>query len=343
MLSVKSCIRILIAALATCLVAACGGGGGGSSSLPATGVSITSANAKQVSAVVVDSVNTVEGATGGAAFLTGVSVTAQASDFNYPDFFVDQLHRISTLGSLPNGGSVTGVTIPPTTDSCTLLGGTSGTFTVSGNIDDPPVAGNSITVTYNSCILGTTILNGSMTINFTQVAGDLVNPPYTMVLTVSLSGFSVTDTVTGLAVASSGDMTMSIDEALNGDINLVLSGSSLSSSAAGVTETLSSYVYDILGNDLSGDFSIDLRGTIASTVIGGSVSFDALAPFMGNDFVFNGNPTAGELHITTSLDSSQAWVTAQNDGMTVLIEVDLDGDNIVDDTISTTWTELENL
>ncbi|MCU7916635.1 MAG: hypothetical protein KZQ65_12305 [Candidatus Thiodiazotropha sp. (ex Gloverina cf. vestifex)] len=49
------------------------------------------------------------------------------------------------------------------------------------------------------------------------------------------------------------------------------------------------------------------------------------------------------MHITTSADSSQAWLTAQPDGINVQVDIDSDGDNNIDSTVMTTWAELEGL
>jgi len=119
-----------------------------------------------------------------------------------------------------------------------------------------------------------------------------------------------------------------------------LSGNSLTTSTDSEIERLTNYLYGLTYNAVS-DFSISLRGTIASAKIDGIVSYTIITPSTGNDFVSLGNPTAGELHITTTADSSQAWLIAQADGINV--EIDTDGNGTVDSIVMTTWPELQAL
>jgi hypothetical protein len=46
-------------------------------------------------------------------------------------------------------------------------------------------------------------------------------------------------------------------------------------------------------------------------------------------------------HNTT--DDRQAWVIAQADGVNIQIDIDMDGDEVVDLTVMTTWSELQDL
>ena len=76
-------------AITTLVIAACGGGsGGGGGTTPTNPVSLTTSNAKAVSAEILDSSDTIQGATAGPAILTGVSVGTTANDFNFPKFVV---------------------------------------------------------------------------------------------------------------------------------------------------------------------------------------------------------------------------------------------------------------
>ncbi len=330
---------ILISLLTALVLAACGGGGGGGSSsigVPTAGVSITTSNAKPVGAAVLDSVDTVEGSTAGVGVFTGVSVVSTTDGFNYPDFVVSQLNKLLSQDMLVGGG-ITGVAISETY-YCT-----SGSFTVTGNIANVNTltAGDTLTISFSSCSDSGVVINGSMTMTFTQVsAGFNGSPPFTLGINVVMNNFSVNDG--GYVATADGDMSMLLSVDASGNESMQLSGSTLRSSAGGEAELLTNYAYDMLYSS-SGAYSVTLQGTLASTKIDGSVSYTTITPFTGNDFVGAGNPTDGELHITTSADSSQAWLIAQPDGVNVQIDIDTDGDNTVDDTMMTTWTELQSL
>ena len=97
-----------------------------------------------------------------------------------------------------------------------------------------------------------------------------------------------------------------------------------------------------------GDYAIDLDGTLESRDIDGTVTFTTTqlgtAAFMGNEFVGNGDPTSGTLRIQSNFGGlSQLWLNAQPDGVSVTLDVDIDGDDIIDTTIPTTWAALEAL
>lgn len=345
MKTAKSFVKILHFLVAALLVVACGGGGsGGVVPPPAAGVSISAANAELITAEVLNSVNVMVGVSGGPIILTGVAVSSAASGFNYPDFFVKQLRRLPVLASQSNSGSVTGAVIPATTYPCTgITGGTSGTYLASGDVSDPfaTTVGDSISVDFNNCVVDGIVLNGAMSLVVTTVTPgfDSGTLPYTLGIDAVLTAFSANEA--GFIVTGDGDMSMLLDASAMGDFTTELSGTSLLASAAGNAEQLTNYGFDITGNDLSGDYSVDLIGTIATTLIGGSVSFATTAPFVGNEFFGAGDPTSGVMQITTSADTSRARVTAQPDGINIEIEVDANGDSIYEATIMTTWTALQ--
>ncbi|MCU7811749.1 MAG: hypothetical protein KZQ77_11010, partial [Candidatus Thiodiazotropha sp. (ex Notomyrtea botanica)] len=126
---IKAIVNIFVIALSVLGIAACGGGGGngGSSSIsvPTAGVSISTSNAKPVSAAILKSIETVEGTTTGTTVLSGVSVSAPASNFNYADFFVRQLSRLPEMDIIPSS-TVSGVFISGSA-GCTNGGTVSGT------------------------------------------------------------------------------------------------------------------------------------------------------------------------------------------------------------------------
>ncbi|MEJ2453014.1 MAG: hypothetical protein P8103_02500 [Candidatus Thiodiazotropha sp.] len=331
---------ILISLLTALVLAACGGGGGGGgvpgTNVPTAGVSITTSNAKPVSAAVLDSVDTVEGSTAGVGILTGVSVVSTTDGFNYPDFIVSQLNKLLSQDMLV-GGNLSGVAISETYNC------TSGTFNVTGNIADVNTltAGDTLTISFSNCSDSGVVINGSMSMTFTQVSAGFDGfAPFTLGINVVMTNFSVNDS--GYVISTNGDMSMLLSVDASGNESMQLSGSSLSSSAGGEAELLTNYAYDMMYSS-AGAYSVTLQGTLASTKIDGSVSYTTITPFTGNDYVGSGNPTGGELHITTSADSSQAWLIAQPDGVNVQIDIDTDGDNTVDETVMTTWTELQSL
>lgn len=330
--------------LSALILTACGGGGGGGGNsninVPTGGVSITTGNAKPISAEVFYSIDTVQGATLGASMLTGVSVQNTTNEFNYPDLILQQLNNALANSTLFGSGA-TGVAISGTIPC------TQGQVSISGDMANPNTSsltvGDTINLSFSNCTEIGVTLNGTMAMTITNVGTgfELFQlPPYTLGIDVVVNNFSVSEG--GMTVTGNGDIAMLISEGASGGSSLVLSGNSLSASSGSQGEILTNYLYDIQYT-ATDDFTVSLDGTIASTLINGSVSYTTITPFTGNDKLYAGYPTAGEVHVTTSIDSSQAWITALSDGSTVQIDIDTDGDSTVDDTVMTTWTELESL
>jgi hypothetical protein len=332
----------IVSILTAGLLAACGGGGGGEDDAVApqvSGVSITTDNAEVVSAEVVNSVDALEGASSGTTIISGVSITTESDGFSYRDFVLGQLDNFAVVRQQELSSGVVGVVIPAETIPCS--GG--GTITISGNVADPNLdtfsAGDTLLATFNNCSEEGTLISGKfeMTIN---TAFDETSP-FNLDVSIIMTGLSVTDSSTNLS--SNGDMRLVLTEDGIGNFGATFSGNSLTINEGGETETVSNYNYVLAGNDSSGDYSIDISGTIDSTILGGSVNFVTAQPFTGNDFIGISDPAEGVLLMTSNFDSSQARLIAQPDGINVMIEVDADGDDIYEGTVMTTWATLDSL
>jgi len=351
MKSAKFTTATLFFAITALLLAACGGGGGGGGSTavptaPAAGVSITPDNAPLISAQVIRSADIIQGFLVVGDVLPSVQVNPSGTEFNYSDFFVQQLRRLPALALSSSDVSVTGIVIPTRREPCDF---NHGSMLISGEVTDPNVltVDDRITIQFFDCELAGIILNGTISMTITDLAGDFENeiPPYTLGVDVVLTVFSVE--AGGQVAYADGDMSMLLSVNVINDENLVLSGNSLTAWSGSEVETLTNYNYDLTW-EADSDYSIGLEGTLASTVIGGSVSFSTTTPtaiptpFTGNE-ILDANPTAGALRITTSADASQALLSALNNGIDVYIEVDADGDGIYETLIQMTWAELEAL
>lgn len=216
-----------------------------------------------------------------------------------------------------------------------------GDVTITGSISNPPAVGDTIRVTFNNCQEFGEITDGSMSITITQVSPNFDGtPPYTLNVDVVINNLSTQDINLGLTAITNGDMSIHLSETLAGDISVAILGNSLSLQFDSDYMTLSNFMITSITNGLTGDYSFEVDGTIDSNLIGGSVSFDTTSLFAGNINVGAGDPTAGVLHVTTSIDNSQALLTAQPDGINIQIEVDADGDGAYESTVWTTWADL---
>jgi hypothetical protein len=326
-------------------VAACGGGGGsgggGDSTIASgapTGVTITTDNAEAVSAEVVGTVGMVEGANTGTGLLTGVAVSTNGGSFNYADFSLAQLDRFAVLSEQALSSGVVGVVLPPTPEDCP----NGGSVSISGTIDDATGTtlspGDTLSLVFNDCNIEGTVFTGGFDLTIEAISPGflLATPPSAFNLTFSLvlDGLSVTEA--GETFSSSGDMTLALSDDGAGNMAATMSGTSLTATVAGETKTLSNYTY-VLTEDALGHYTINIMGTLDSTILGGSVDFITEVDFEGDG---EGNPTVGQLHMSSTFDDSQARVIALADGINVRIDVDTDGNDGYVQTMST-WAELE--
>jgi hypothetical protein len=161
-------------------------------------------------------------------------------------------------------------------------------------------------------------------------------------LTIDLvfNDLSSEDVNLGLVSTSNGDIAISIREDLTGNMSIMIQGNSLTQQWEGEVETLSDYLIELTTNWNTGDFSLDLNGNLDSTMIGDPVSFITTTLFTGNDNIGTGEPIAGVLHVTTSIDNSQALLTALADGVSLETKVDADGDGDYELVFLTPWAEL---
>jgi hypothetical protein len=202
-----------------------------------------------------------------------------------------------------------------------------GTITTLGSIGDPPEVDDTITVTFNDCQEFGVITNGIMTVTIKEVSADFDGtPPYNLSVEILLINLSSEDIDLGLVATVTGDMTITISEDGAGELRVKIEGDSLTTQWDGEVETLSDFLFEMVDNSSTLDFSKDLNGTIGSTLLGGSVTFATTTLFTGKENVAGGEPTAGELHITNSIDNSQALLIAREDGTGLEIKVDADGD-----------------
>lgn len=358
--SFKRIMSGLFLVITALLLGACGGSGGGSDAgiavptAPSTPVSINASNAELVSADVLGTVGLIEGFMLVGDLLPAVQVDTVGSEFSYPDFFVQQLRRLPEMDISVNDTIVTGTVIPPTREDCDNLG--EGTMTISGDLtlvypgpEWDPTVGDQITIQYENCELAGIKLNGKISMTLTTVVGDVINlqPPYpiTLGLDVVLTVFSVE--AGGQIAYANGDMSMLMTQVDLGYETLELWGSSLTAWDNVEVETLTDYGYffDERSSLPELAYSFELqKGTLASSIIGGAVSFqmtrpgtsDPSVPFLGVDA---GDPYEGEVWITTSADTSMVHVTALSNSVDVEIDVWLDG--VIVNNIMTTWEHME--
>lgn len=244
------------------------------------------------------------------------------------------LNKVRGIASAP-GSTGQSVPIPRTTFDC-LAGGT---VTISGDIADlitPTLSpGDFIDSDYSDCDEGAgEVVNGMVRMTVDAFVGDLVQGLYDLTATFVLTNLQVTTAAD--VITSNGTVTVALDTTMLPAVAASISGSSLTTDSNTSSETLSNFqtVQTVDAGLQPAPYTLDSSGTLDSSDLPGVVSYSTPVSFQGFDFDF---PSSGEFLVRAE-NSSVRLVAVDN--VNVRIEIDSDGDDVVDESIDTTWAAL---
>ena len=215
-----------------------------------------------------------------------------------------------------------------------------GTVTNSGDIADQVTftlsPGDFFAVVFDMCNDGLgTVTDGRLDYVIDAFNGDLLfSGLYELTMTMTLGNFQVATAADVLT--SNGDVTVTLNTINAPAVSASVSGNSLTVDGNASSETQSNFssVQTLDASVSPSPFSMTASGTLDSTELSGAVNYSTPTPLQGFDSDY---PSSGQFLVTG--ENSSALLTAEGD--TVLIEIDADGDGIYEETINTTWAELE--
>ena len=310
---------------ASLVVAACGGDG---ESLlgepPSASFPITSNNGVAVARVAWESA-TGSGALAGVGAGIGLSgsvpgaqtIAAQARS---PEDIV-----IDVVSLLPFG---------PETFECA---GGRGTATLSGNIADPSTLSRDDTfrIEYDMCDDGEgTVTDGLVEMTIVEFDGDVFLGTFQVVADTLVDNLSIT--AAGETITGSGDARVSIDTRQAPFASTGVSGNNLTQTTSASTGSLANYATNLTydGNQVPAEITTGASGTIDSSLLPGSIGYSTEVTFAA---FFGSYPYTGTLLVEG--ENSTARLVAV-DAQNVRIDIDINGDGTVDETIEMTWDEL---
>ena len=308
-------------------IAACGGSGGGGGAAapnPSAALKIDSSNAMPVTRAAYSAASQ----SVGIGELFGSSGLVASDPGSVPKAAVDMATQAArSLKSIPVG---------PETQACAV----SGTVTISGNIASPTTltAGDNFAVDSDSCDDGTgQIVDGLLEFSVDAFSGDVVAGLYDMRITLTLTDFQITTPED--VITSGGGASVSLNTLSAPSVSASVNGTRLTTNTNSSSETMSNFAStQTLDAGISpSPFTMTASGTLDTTRLSGSISYSTPVTFEGFDTDY---PESGEMLVTG--DSSSARLIA-GDNDQVTIEIDTDGNGTVDETIVTTWQELETL
>jgi hypothetical protein len=305
-------------ALGACLaLAACGSDDGDSPSSPLQLATITSANAEPIaSAVLVAAFESGEfGAQAGGASPFGTTKTAPGALFKQGQ----------------QGYIRVQVPVGPETVLCDV----GGSVTMTGDIANPMTlsAGDRITLDYDACDDGVSVTDGVFSFTITSFSGDLASGMFALGTRVDLTAFQVV--AAGETITANGDISVTLDTRMSPLLTASLAVSSLAVGSNGTSHTLTQYGATQTINEVTGEYTFDATGTVASSTFVGAVNFDTTEVFAGTGVDY---PATGEM-LVTGADNGTIRIIAL-DNVFVRLEVDGNGDGTLDAVIDTTWDAL---
>ena len=296
---------VLVAAgILTALIAGCGGGGGGDGT-SATGptLAITTDNGETVAATVVTGVLAMFEITEGVGGPILGPTAGGISVLGKPGKLPTRLLQVPVQG----------------TEACAV----SGTISLSGNLADPSTltAGDRLTADFDNCDDGDGfVIDGRLALTLDMVLTDL------------------NVTADGETVAGDGDLTYTIDTLEFPAILTALSGAELSVTETGQSVTFRNFdqTLEVNAGMLPTTYAADVNGRLRASVLGGSVDYETVMPIQasGDD----NPPYTGEILVSGAENSEVRIVVVSEE--TVRLEIDTEGDGVVDEFIDTTWAAL---
>lgn len=314
------------------LLSACGGGGGdsfGGSGAEPTSFPIDGSNGVAATRLAWEAAI----ASGGLAELgSAAGVTAAApGDSAVSDAAIAE--RLTGPGN-PFFDVISLVPFGPDTYPCE--GGT-GSVTVSGDIAVPGTftRGDTFLIVYELCDEGFgEVIDGTISLTVRDFAGDLFLGTYLLSMDADIDALSVTtatDTIVG-----NGDAQITLDTTETPYVEAGVSGAVLMQDSMTSSETLRDYssfqTFD--GNQSPAIYTMEASGMLDSSQLPGDIGYATEQTFIGNEGEY---PNQGTLLV--SGDNSSARLVAI-DATNIRIDIDSNGDGVVDEMIDMTWAEL---
>ena len=327
-------MRFSSVSLAVLLLAGCGGGGGDEALPPLGGTSlaITEANYQAVAQESVSSVSYVMSA---ADLVTGAQV---GSDRVVLDF----ARRV--VAKLPAWFAA----VPPRLSGAELVeiqpcsGGGAIRVTLNDLNDNNDIdAGESAVAVATQCVEMDATINGTISVSFKSLSGDMDSGIYQMGVDLTLTSLSVA--MPGASSVGNGSMSIDIAMTAPDTGRTAFSCDSLSLTGtygtAGYARTMTKFsiVDTVAPHGTTTRSSMEISGSLSSSALESkAVTLSTVSPMVS--YYTDPYPSSGVI-VATGANNSKVRMTAQS-ATTVLIELDADGNGSYESSVSRLWSDL---
>jgi hypothetical protein len=317
-------ITMIIVSAALTGLAACGGGGSDAPNQPAAppapppaataSLPITAANAQEIAEIVLD------------------AATATPEIISVVDVVGIPFAGTANLGpaNARAAGLFAGTTACDTGEVTTTWNDMDNSVTLS--------TGDSFDILFAMCFFaapGATLDGGSSLSNMVITGDPFVQvAPWSFETTFGFDNLSATDSVDTVIIDGNLDLALSsIDNVV---VESSIATNSLTVQHSGDSETLSEFVMAETIDLNTQTQIVSASGIFTSTELEGSVTFETLQDFLviGDD-----NPSEGQFMIS---DSRSSVLLTVLDNMNVQLDIDVDLDGTIDETIVVSWSQLDD-
>jgi len=220
-----------------------------------------------------------------------------------------------------------------------------GTVSVSIDVVDPLAlaggafsVGDNILVDYDNCDEGDgEFIDGAIDMTVSAFTGNIFDGVYDMSMTMIVTMLQVTTAADVLT--SDGDATARLNLLGLPYAEATVRGNSMTMDYNSSSDTLADYesMQTIDSGAIEPPYTMATRGTLTTTRLAGSITYSTPVTFAG---IGSNYPHTGEFLVAG--ENSSARLVVDND-VDVHIDIDSNGDTVVDETIVTTWAELASM
>ena len=272
--------------------------------------------------------------------IAGVAAQTALED----DFFVDIVSQ--GLPVISSGSQQTLSSVAKMASPLNLLAARSGLVdcAVSGTVDidlsvaDPFTlsAGDVFGFMFTSCNQGTgTVASGGMSVTITALGGDFTTGEFLLGMSLEVTALSITEN--GETTSATGTIGVEIDNTMPPIRTITVSIGALATTSAGMTDVITNMTVTITEDEsmFPTGVTVETSFTVSSPRIGGDivVSTSLALQSSGSEY-----PFVGELRIMAAGNSVIVLIAFGGDS--VRLEIDIDGDGAMDDSVDTTWDEI---
>jgi hypothetical protein len=225
-------------------------------------------------------------------------------------------------------------TLDPTTEPCEAAG----QVTLSGTIANPGsvTAGDTIAALFENCDdnLGF-VIDGQLELTVTELQGDILTDVFLLSLDMELVALTLTEQTESFS--ADGDFSLTLDSLSFPVTSANVTGSELTLASRGESWTLSQFNHSL---EVDATLQPDRKtarasGDLESPALGGRVQYRTI---LAVSAAGDEDPESGEIRVTGAEDSSVTIVIV--DSAQVRLDIDENGDGIIDTSLDTTWAAL---